>query len=149
MEQDRWTEHRQRRRTHVRMSPPEPIPQATEEVARNVVDAAYSVHSTLGPGLLESVYETCLARELAKREIAFKRQVDLPVVYDGVRMDAGLRLDLLVEDVVVVEIKAIEALIPVHMAQVLTYLKLSGRRLGLLINFNVPVIKDGIRRIVL
>jgi len=131
------------------MSPPEPIPQATEEVARNVVDAAYSVHSTLGPGLLESVYETCLARELAKREIAFKRQVDLPVVYDGVRMDAGLRLDLLVEDVVVVEIKAIEALIPVHMAQVLTYLKLSGRRLGLLINFNVPVIKDGIRRIVL
>ena len=114
-----------------------------------MVDAAYSVHSTLGPGLLESVYETCLARELAKREIAFKRQVDLPVVYDGVRMDAGLRLDLLVEDVVVVEIKAIEALIPVHMAQVLTYLKLSGRRLGLLINFNVPVIKDGIRRIVL
>jgi GxxExxY protein len=106
------------------------------------------VHTGLGPGLLESVYEACLAHELEKRGMPARRQVVLPVVYDGVRIDAGLRLDMIVEDVVV-EVKAVERLIAIHQAQLLTYLKLSGYRLGLLINFNVLRIKEGIRRIAL
>ena len=113
------------------------------------MDAAYTVHRALGPGLLESVYEVCLAHELTRRGHKVERQVSLPVVYDSVRLDAGLRLDLLVENSVVIEVKAVEALLPVHQAQLLTYLKLTGHRLGLLLNFNVPVIKDGIRRMVL
>ena len=120
-----------------------------DRVARIVVDAAYSVHSKLGPGLLESVYEICLVHELSKRGVTFQRQVHLPIDYDGVRIDAGLRLDLVVENCVIVELKAVEALLPVHHAQVMTYLKLTGHRLGLLINFNVPLIKDGIQRIAL
>ncbi len=95
------------------------------------------------------MYEACLVHELAKRGLKVDRQVQLPVVYDGLRLDAGLRLDLVVEDCLVVELKAVEALLPVHQAQVLTYLKLSGHRLGLLINFNVPVIRNGIRRLIL
>ena len=127
----------------------EPIPLETEEFARQVVDAALVVHRTLGPGLLESVYEICLDHELRKRRLEVERQVSLPVVYDGAELDAGLRLDLLVGHRVVVELKAVEVLLPVHKAQVLTYLKLTGHRLGLLINFNVPLIRDGIQRIVL
>lgn len=114
-----------------------------------MVDAAFAVHKTLGPGLLESVYEVCLAHELEKRRLTVVRQVTVPVLYDGVRLEAGLRLDLVVEDCVVVELKAVEALLPVHTAQVLTYLKLSGHRLALLINFNVPLIRDGIKRLAL
>ena len=114
-----------------------------------MVDAAYAVHRALGPGLLESVYEVCLIHELNKRGLKVDRQVAVPVVYDDVRLDAGLRLDLVVENGVLVELKAVETILPVHHAQVLTYLKLSGLRLGLLINFNVPVIRDGIKRIVL
>ena len=114
-----------------------------------MVDAAYVVHSTLGPGLLESVYETCLAYEIEKRGLSVKRQVDLPVRYGEVTLDAALRIDLLVEDVLVVETKAAEAMHPVHTAQLMTYLKLTNRRLGLLINFNVPLIRDGIKRIAL
>lgn len=127
----------------------EPILIQTEGVATAVVDAAFSVHSNLGPGLLESVYETCLVYELKKRSLKAVRQVPVPVLYDGCQLDAGLRLDVLVEDRVVVELKAVESVLPVHAAQLLTYLKLSGHRLGLLINFNVPLIKDGIKRIVL
>ncbi|HEY5290257.1 MAG TPA: GxxExxY protein [Caulobacteraceae bacterium] len=118
-------------------------------IARQVVDSAFAVHSTLGPGLLESVYEQCLAYELTSRGLEVKRQVSAPVVYREVRMDAGFRLDMVVGGLVAVEIKAVERALPVHEAQLLTYLKLSGHRLGLLINFNVPMIKQGIRRLVL
>ncbi len=126
-----------------------PIPPETNEIARQIVDAAYAVHTALGPGLLESVYEVCLAHELRKRGLTVRQQVVLPVHYDGVRLDAGLRLDLLVNNAVIVEIKAVENLLPVHKAQVLTYLKLTGCRLALLINFNVPVIKEGLHRLAL
>lgn len=126
----------------------EPIPFRTDEIARQVVDCAFAVHRALGPGLLEGVYEVCLAHELNKRGLRVERQVLLPAVYDGMRLDAGLRLDMLVENEVVVELKAVQALLPIHEAQVLTYLKLAGYRIGLLINFNVPIIKRGIRRLV-
>jgi GxxExxY protein len=126
-----------------------PIPDETDQVAKQVVDAAFSVHSSLGPGLLESVYEVCLAHELGKRGLKIERQIALPIIYDKLRLDAGLRFDALVEGCVVVELKAVERILPVHKAQILTYLKLSGHRLGLLINFNVPVIKNGIVRMVL
>jgi len=127
----------------------EPIPKELNDVSGAIVDAAVRVHSTLGPGLLESVYEVCLEHELKKRGLEVKRQLLLPVVYEGVRLDAGLRLDMLVEDCVIVELKAVEQMGPVFDAQLLTYLKLTELRLGLLINFNVPVIKDGIKRVVL
>lgn len=125
------------------------IPQEVEWAAREVVDAAFAVHTTLGPGLLESVYEACLGYELQQRGVPFRSQVVLPVVYKDVRLDAGLRLDLLVSDCLIVEIKAVEKHHPLFEAQLLTYLKLTGHRLGLLINFNVPLIKDGIKRIAL
>lgn len=127
----------------------EPIPPETETIAKEIVDSAFKIHSALGPGLLESVYEACLCHELNKRGIAFKSQVSLPVLYDGIRLDAGLRLDLLVADRVIVELKAVERMNPLFSAQLQTYLKLTGHRLGLLINFNVVVIKEGIKRIVL
>ncbi|MCX7015030.1 MAG: GxxExxY protein [Candidatus Sumerlaeota bacterium] len=127
----------------------EPLSPETEEIARHVVDSAFAVHHNLGPGLLESVYEACVAHELQKRKQQAERQVQLPVLYDGLRLDAGLRLDLWVEKKVIVELKAVEALQPVHTAQLLTYLKLSGCRLGFLINFNVEKIKDGIKRVIL
>jgi len=119
-----------------------------EAIATQIVDAAFKVHSTLGPGLLESVYETCLAHELTKRGFKVQRQVVVPLIYDGVKLDAGLRLDLLVEDQIIIELKAVEKMIPIFEAQVLTYLKLSGKRLAFLINFNVPVIKQGIKRFI-
>jgi GxxExxY protein len=114
-----------------------------------VVDAAFAVHTRLGPGLLENVYEICLAYEIGKRGITAARQVTLPITYRGIRLEPQLRLDLVVGDCVVVEVKATDTLAPVHTAQMLTYLKLSGMRLGLLINFNVGAIKDGIKRIAL
>jgi GxxExxY protein len=114
-----------------------------------IIGAAIEVHKTLGPGLLESAYEECLAREFVLRTIAFERQKPLPVVYKDVRLECGYRLDFLVGDRVIVELKAIESIAPVHEAVVLTYLRLSGCRLGLLINFNVAILKDGIRRYVL
>ena len=117
-------------------------------VAQQVVDAAYRVHTTLGPGLLESVYEAALAYELEKRGLRIARQQAIPVVYEEVRIHTGFRADLVVEDAVIVEIKALEASAPVHRKQLLTYLKLSGKHLGLLINFNVALIRDGITRIV-
>src|SRR5260221_3361756 len=126
----------------------EPIPPQVEELAKQVVDAALAIHRALGPGLLESVYETCLAYELAKRKIPFRQQVRVPIVYDGNMLDADLRIDLLVGDCLIVELKVVELDNPLYMAQLLTYLKLTGHRLGLLINFNVPLINDGIRRLV-
>jgi len=125
------------------------IPEETEKVATQIVDAAFSVHSTLGPGLLESVYEQCLALELTERGLRFERQIVLPIKYKQHEIDSGLRLDFLVDDSVVVEIKAVECLVPVHTAQLLTYLKLSGNRLGFLINFNASLIKHGIHRYVM
>jgi len=126
-----------------------PIPAETERIANAVVDAAMKVHRTLGPGLLESVYEACLCYELEQRGIPFKAQISLPVVYEDVRLDAGLRLDLLVDNAVIAELKVVQEMHPVFEAQLLTYLRLTGLRLGLLINFNVPLLKNGIKRVVL
>ena len=114
-----------------------------------IIGAAIEVHRALGPGLLESAYEQCLCHELHLRRLAFQRQVDLPVSYKGLNLDCGYRIDLIVECEVVLELKAIETILPVHEAQLLTYLKLSGKHVGLLINFNTPVLTRGIRRIVL
>ena len=119
-----------------------------EAIARTIVDAGLKVHRALGPGLLESVYEHCLAHELQKRGLSVRRQVALPIVYDGDTLDAGFRLDIVVEGVVIVEIKSIEALTRLNEAQVLTYLRLSGLRLAFLMNFNVPMFKQGVRRCV-
>ncbi|MEL6385333.1 MAG: GxxExxY protein [Cyanobacteria bacterium J06626_18] len=113
-----------------------------------IIGAAIEVHRELGPGLLESAYEACLKYELSQRGISIKSQVPQPVSYEGIRMDCGYRLDLFVENTVIVELKAVEALHPVHSAQLLTYLKLQNCWLGLLINFNVPVLTKGIKRLV-
>ncbi|MDI6853112.1 MAG: GxxExxY protein [Deltaproteobacteria bacterium] len=132
------------------LNPPyEPLLPLLNKTAHQIVDAAYKVHSNLGPGLLESVYEICLEHELRKKGLSVKRQMGLPIIYENLYLDGGLRLDMLVESCVVVEIKAVEVLLPVHFAQVLTYLKLSGHRLGLLVNFNVAMIKEGLKRIIL
>ena len=125
------------------------VPTSTDRVARAILDAALTVHKTLGPGLLESVYEHCLAYELSARNVPFVRQQGLPVAYGPILLEGGYRTDLIVAGCVIVEIKAVDALAPLHTAQLLTYLKLSELRLGLLINFNVPLLKDGIRRLVL
>jgi GxxExxY protein len=117
-------------------------------ITESVIGAAIAVHRTLGPGLLESAYEACLAFELTDRGLKVEQQVPLPVVYRGVNLECGYRLDFLVEDAVIVEVKAVDDLAPIHEAQVLSYLKLSGLRVGLLINFNVMVLKRGLRRIV-
>jgi len=129
--------------------PFDPIPERTEQLATGVMDAAFCVHRALGPGLLESVYEVCMCHELAKRHIPFQSQISLPIMYEDVRLDAGLRLDLLIDNQLIVELKAVERLIPLYEAQLLTYLKLTGHRLGLLINFNTTLLKDGIKRVVL
>jgi GxxExxY protein len=120
-----------------------------ERVAREIVHAAFKIHMRLGPGLLESAYRTVMSYELRKRGLDVKSEVPVPVVYDEVKLEAGYRLDLLVQDCVVVELKAVEKLIPLHDAQLLTYLKLTGHRLGILINFNTKLLKDSIKRIVL
>lgn len=120
-----------------------------EAVGREVIDSGLKVHRVLGPGLLESAYETCLAFELTSRGVRLARQLPLPMVYEGQQLDAGYRLDLLVEDCVIVEVKAVEALSRLHEAQIITYLRLSGHRLGYLMNFNVPLFRQGVRRFVL
>lgn len=119
-----------------------------EKLARSVVDAAVEVHRALGPGLLESVYRKCLVKELNSRGVRVAEEVPLRAEYKGLVFDSAYRMDLLVEGRVVVELKTVEALQPVHPAQLLSYLRLSGRRLGLLLNFNVPLMKNGIRRII-
>lgn len=126
-----------------------PLPEETEQTARHVVDAAVKVHSALGPGLLESVYEKCLGIELEKRGLVFERQVSVPIVYEGIAVGPGLRLDVIANNCVIVELKSVEKLLPVHEAQILSYLKLSRMRLGLLLNFTVALMKQGIRRIIL
>jgi GxxExxY protein len=118
------------------------------EITRTIIGAAMDVHSALGPGLLESTYEACLLFELRRVGLKAESQVELPVVYRGVRLDLGYRIDVLVEDAVIVELKSIDTLAPIHQAQLLSYLRLSGKNVGLLINFNVPHLKDGIKRLV-
>jgi len=126
----------------------ETIPERVNELSRIAVDASLQVHRDLGAGLLETVYEVCLCEELQSRGLKVERQIKLPIHYRGKELDADLRLDLLVEDALIIELKSVDSILPIHEAQLLTYLKLTGRRLGLLINFNVPLIKDGIRRLV-
>ncbi len=118
------------------------------EISKLVFDSALSVHKSLGPGLLESAYEECLVYELKKYDITVEKQKPLPLVYEEVKLDIGYRVDIMIENKVIIEIKSVEALNDIHKAQVLTYLKLSGCKLGMLINFNVPLIKNGIKRIV-
>ncbi len=125
------------------------IPPETNRIAKAIVDAAFSVHKILGPGLLENVYEICFCHELTKRELCFQRQFAIPIIYDGIRLDEALRLDVLVEDSVICELKAVDVILPVFKAQLLSQMRLTNKRLGFLINFNVPRIKDGIERVIL
>ena len=118
------------------------------EVAKQIVDAAYGIHTSLGPGLLESAYEECLCRELDLKGVLFERQKPLPLAYKGIALECGYRLDVLVEGRIIIEIKSVEILAPIHEAQILTYLKLARMKVGLLINFNVPILKGGIKRFV-
>jgi GxxExxY protein len=125
-----------------------PVPLEVEQVGKVVLDAAYKVHSTLGPGLLESVYEACLAYEIRESGVAVQTQVALPIVYEKLKIESGLRLDLLAGGCVIAELKAVDVMYPVYQSQLLTYLKLSQLRLGFLINFNVTRLKNGITRMV-
>lgn len=118
------------------------------DLSYNIIGAAYRIHRKLGPGLLESTYEVCLAYELKKMNIFFERQKHLPVVYNEIKLDAGYRIDLLVENAIIIEIKSMDGIAPVHVAQLLTYLRLSDIKPGLLVNFNVENLKMGIKRIV-
>ena len=127
----------------------EALPQQINNLSGEIIDAAYKVHSALGPGLLESVYELCLCHELSKRDIAFVKQMPAPVIYDGIMLETGFRIDIMVNNQIIIELKAVEKLTPLHDAQLLTYLKLTGKRLGLLINFNSTLIKNGIKRKIL
>ena len=117
------------------------------DLTGKVIGAAIEVHKTLGPGLLESTYEECLCREFQLKDISYERQKQVPVEYKGAKLDCGYRIDILVGNSIVVEIKACDTILPIHEAQLLTYLKLTGLKVGLLINFNVPILRDGIRRI--
>lgn len=122
------------------------LSQQEEQIGKAIVNAAYRVHKELGPGLLEKIYEVCMAHELRKMGFDVKRQIDIPIIYDGIRFNEGLRLDLLVNDLVVAELKAIELINPVWEAQIISHLKLTQLNLGYLINFNVALIKNGIKR---
>ena len=126
-----------------------PLSKREESIAEKVVDAAYTVHKILGPGLLEKVYEVCFCHEISKRGLKNQRQVDIPIVYDGMTFDEGLRIDVLVEELIICELKAVDQMNSVWEAQIISHLKLTGNRLGFLINFNVPLIKNGIKRIIL
>jgi len=126
-----------------------PLLSEDERIARLIVDSAYTMHKALGAGLLESVYEPCLCHEFGKRGLVYKRQVVVPLVYDGIKFTEGFRLDVLVEGRIICELKSVEKMENVHLSQMLTYLKLTGNRLGFLINFNVSLIKNGIRRVIL
>ena len=126
-----------------------PLSGKDELLAEKIVDAAYAVHRTLGPGLLERIYEVCFCHELSKRNLQYRRQVEVPVVYDGIKFDEGLRIDVLIENKIICELKAVEQMNPVWTSQVLSYLKMTNNRLGFVINFNVPLIKNGIKRIII
>lgn len=120
-----------------------------DPLTEKIIGFAIEVHRLLGPGLLESAYEECLCHELDRGAMVYRRQVPLPVIYKSVRLDCGYRLDIVVENQVIIELKSVERLLPIHEAQMLTYLKLSGIPTGLLLNFNTPVLKDGVRRLAL
>ncbi|MBL7047247.1 MAG: GxxExxY protein [Candidatus Marinimicrobia bacterium] len=124
------------------------LPQRSEELGKMIVDAAYQVHKNIGPGLLESIYEKCLIYELKKMGLTVESQVEIPFSYNGKNINISLRLDILVEKSVIIEAKSVESILPVHKAQLISYLKLTNNRLGFLINFNVPLIKEGIHRFV-
>ncbi|MBU0474042.1 MAG: GxxExxY protein [Bacteroidetes bacterium] len=126
-----------------------PLSKREEEIAKLIVNSAYTVHKNLGPGLLERVYEVCFCHELNKRGLKCKRQIDVPIEYDGIKFDEGFRLDVLVEDSIICELKAVENPNPVWISQLLSHLKLTKNRLGFLINFNVPIIKNGIKRLII
>jgi GxxExxY protein len=126
-----------------------PIPPEVELVGEKILDAAFKVHTNLGPGLPESVYEACLAYEIRKGNLIVETQVSLPVIYDNVRVEAGLRMDMVVEKCVIIELKSVDTMIPVFEAQLLTYLKLTNYRLGYLINFNVSHLRNGFKRMVI
>src|SRR4051794_17852626 len=126
----------------------EKLPPELERVATQIVDAAFKFHTEFGAGLLESIYEKCLFKELTKRGLRVRRQVPVPISYDGEVLDEPLRLDLLVEESVIIDVKSVEKMHPVFRAQMISYLKLSDRRLGFIINFNVPVIRQGITRVI-
>jgi GxxExxY protein len=119
-----------------------------EEIAKVIVNASFKVHKELGPGLLEKVYEACLAYEIEKAGLIVKRQVDIPIIYDGIQLNEKLRLDLIVENLVIIETKAVEIMNPVWQAQIISHLRLTNNELGFLINFNVPLIKNGIKRFI-
>ena len=123
-----------------------PISNDVDKVANSIVDAAYAVHKILGPGLLESVYEVCLIYELRERGYLVESQVALPIQYKKIRLDTGLKLDLLVDNCIIIELKTVDEILPIHQAQLISYLKLSERRVGFVINFKTQLIKDGIRR---
>ena len=126
------------------------IPTKKEElVAKKIVDAAFNVHKNLGPGLLEKIYEVCFCHELNKRGLKYKRQVDIPIKYDSIIFNEGLRLDVFVEDLIICELKAVDEMNPVWGAQILSHLKLTDKHIGFLINFNVPIIKKGIKRFII
>jgi GxxExxY protein len=120
--------------------------QEYNRVTHQIIQCAIEVHRTLGPGLLESVYDICMSKEIQSKGLVIKRQVILPVIYKNIKLEKEFIIDQIIEDEIIIELKSIEAILPVHEAQLVTYLKLSGKKLGLLINFNVPVLKDGIRR---
>lgn len=122
--------------------------QRENQLTEKIIGCAIEVHRTLGPGLLESAYEECLCYELNQQGLSFNRQIPLPVVYKGIKLDCGYRIDVLVNDIIIVELKTVEKLLPIHDAQLLTYLKLYKRPIGLLMNFNVPALKSGIKRLV-
>ena len=124
------------------------INEELEKIGKIIVHSTYKVHKELGPGLLEKIYEACLAYEIKKARLDVKRQVELPVIYDGIDLNENLRLDLLVEDLVIIEIKSVDKVNPVWKAQIISHLKLTNNKLGFLINFNVPLIKDGIKRFI-
>ena len=124
----------------------QPLSQREELIGKAIVNAAYKVHHALGPGLLERVYEVCLAHELQKNGFEVKRQTDIPINYDGITFMEGLRLDMLVDNLVIIELKAVDLMNPVYEAQIISYLKMTRLKLGYLINFNVPLIKEGIQR---
>jgi len=123
-------------------------PDELNEISGKIIERSIKVHKALGPGMLEGAYEVCLMHELIKNGFKAESQVKLPIIYDGIRLDAGYRIDLLVEKSVIVELKAIEHLLPVHEAQLLSYLRMSNLKLGLLINFNQKLLRDGVRRVV-
>ena len=124
------------------------IPKELNDIGSKIINCAFKVHSKLGPGLLESIYEQCFVHELVKTGLKVDKQISIPIIYDDLLIKNGLRIDILIEDCIIIELKAIENILPVHDAQLLSYLKLTEHRLGYLINFNVPLIKNGIKRFV-